>query len=137
MSFPVELPPAFVTKTEKLGIRAEDIEEHFTRGSGHGGQKINKTESCVELHHGPTGIDVRYQHFREQSKNRLGAWKLLILKIEEKVLGKESDRQKEIFKKRKQKQRRSRKAKEKVLEAKHHRSSVKEQRQAMWRKDSL
>lgn len=121
-----------LAKAEKLKILPEDIEEHFVRGSGNGGQKINKTASCVELHHGPTGIDVRFQQHREQSKNRLGAWKLLILKIEEKILGKESDRQQEIFKKRKQKMRRSRKAKEKVLSEKHHRSSVKDERVKSW-----
>lgn len=132
MNFPVELPPAILKKALALGIDPSDVEEHFVRGSGHGGQKINKTASCVELHHAPTGIDVRYQHHREQSKNRLGAWKLLILKIEEQKLGKQSQIQKEKFKIRKQKMRRSRKSKEKMLDAKKQRGGVKAQRQVAW-----
>jgi len=126
--FPVELPPKTLGLAAALNIDPKDIEEHFTKGSGHGGQKINKTSSCVELHHVPTGIDVRVQKHREQSKNRISAYKLLILKIEEHVKGKKSEIQKEIFKKRKQKQRRSRRSKEKMLEEKHHHSGIKESR---------
>jgi protein subunit release factor B len=128
MEFPVDLPPDFLARATSLGVRAEDIEEHFIRGSGHGGQKINKTASCVQLVHRPTGIEVRCQKHREQSKNRLSAYKLLILKIEERVRGTESKRQQEIFKIRKQKQRRSRKGKEKMLREKHRHSDIKQAR---------
>ena len=65
-------------------------------GSGKGGQKINKTSSCVVLKHLPTGIEVRCQKHREQSKNRLSAYKILLLKIEEQVRGKQSALQKKI-----------------------------------------
>ena len=136
MNFPVELPPAILKKALALGVDAADVEENFVRGSGHGGQKINKTASCVELHHAPTGIDVRYQHHREQSKNRLGAWKLLILKIEVEKLGKQSQIQQAQFKIRKQKQRRNRKSKEKMLGDKKVRSSVKANRIQAWHKDT-
>ncbi len=132
MSFPVELPPAMLEKAIKLEVNPLEVEEHFVRGSGAGGQKINKTASCVELHHIPTGIDVRYQQHREQSKNRLGAWKLLILKIEEQLLGKQSQIQQQNFKIRKQKQRRSRKAKEKILTEKKQRGGVKANRIQAW-----
>lgn len=128
MDFPVSLPPPLLQKASALNVRAEDVEEHFIRGGGHGGQKINKTASLVQLLHWPTGIEVRMQKHREQSKNRLSAWKLLILKIEERVRGRESLLQKKIFKLRKQKARRSRKAKEKVLEAKRTRGKLKEMR---------
>ncbi len=133
MNFPVELPPAILKKALALGVDASQVKENFVRGGGHGGQKINKTASCVELHHNPTGIDVRYQHHREQSKNRLGAWKLLILKIEEQKLGKQSQIQKEKFKIRKQKMRRNRKSKEKMLGDKKQRGGVKAERTAAWR----
>ncbi|MDD4287118.1 MAG: peptide chain release factor-like protein [Candidatus Peribacteraceae bacterium] len=129
MDFPVPLPPNTLALAAELKILPEDIDEFFTRGSGHGGQKINKTASCVELTHRPTGTVVRVQRFREQHLNRIEAYKLLIGKLEEQIKGAESARQQEIFKLRKQKQRRSRKAKEKMLEQKHHRSSLKEQRQ--------
>ena len=131
MGFPIELPPHLLALATELTVRPEDIDEFFTRGSGHGGQKINKTESTVQLVHRPTETVVRSQRFREQHLNRIDAWKLLILKLEERVKGKESALQKEIFKIRKQKQRRSRKAKEKMLREKHIRSEVKELRQPM------
>jgi protein subunit release factor B len=136
VNFPVELPPAILEKAIKLEVNPLEVEEHFVRGSGHGGQKINKTASCVELHHLPTGIDVRYQHHREQSKNRIGAWKLLILKIEEKMLGKQSQLQQENFKIRKQKQRRNRKSKEKMLAEKKQRGTVKASRISAWHADT-
>jgi len=112
----------------KLGVKAEDVEESYVRASGKGGQKVNKTSSCVVLKHLPTGTMVKCQKHREQSLNRLSAYKLLILKIEDEVLGKESDRAKKIYKLRKQKKRRSKKAKEKILHDKAHRSKLKKQR---------
>lgn len=128
MEFPVDLPEAHLKLAAELSIKPEDIEEHFTKGGGPGGQKINKTSSCVELTHIPSGTIVRMQKHREQSLNRISAYKLLIDKIEEQVKGEESKRAKRIFKLRKQKQRRSRKAKEKMLEEKHHRGDIKEAR---------
>lgn len=128
MNFPIELPPFFLQKAAELQINPADISEDFIRGSGKGGQKINKTSSCVLLRHQPTGIEVRCQKHREQSNNRLSAYKLLILKIEEKVKGSQSERQREIHKLRKQKRKRSKRAKEKILEQKHHRSEIKQNR---------
>jgi len=37
-------------------LNESDLEEKFVRGSGPGGQKINKTSSCVQLKHVPTGM---------------------------------------------------------------------------------
>ncbi len=125
MNFPIDLSPALIAKAEFLSVKPEDIDEQFIRGSGHGGQKINKTNSCVQLRHIPTGIEVRCQKHREQSKNRLSAYKLLLLKIEEQKLGKQSAIAQKIFKLKKQKARRSRKAQQKVLEAKKIRGEVK------------
>jgi len=128
MGFPVELPPKFVEKARELKIDPSDIEEKFVRGGGKGGQKINKTSLCVLLKYLPMGIEVRCQKHREQSNNRLSAYKLLINKVEDLVKGKESERAKKIFKLQKQKQRRSKRAKEKMLEIKRQRSEVKESR---------
>jgi len=128
MGFPVDLSPEMLKKAESLGVRAEDIAEYFVRGSGAGGQKINKTSSTVLLRHAPTGIEVRCQKHREQSKNRLSAYKLLILKVEEKIRGAQSERMKKVFKLRKQKIRRSKKAKMKMIEAKKRRGEIKENR---------
>ena len=115
-------------KARALRIFTKDISESFVRGSGSGGQKINKTSSCVLLRHIPTGTEVRCQKHREQSKNRLSAYKLLILKIEERVMGRRSALAAEKFKIKKQKKLRSRRSKEKMLEAKRHRSEIKEMR---------
>lgn len=129
MNFPIELPEHFLQKAEQLGVNPADITEQFIRGSGKGGQKINKTSSTVLLKYIPTGIEVRCQKHREQSKNRISAYKLLILKIEEKVRGKESERAKKIFKLIKQKRKRSKRAKEKMLVLKKLRGEVKQSRQ--------
>lgn len=129
MEFPVQIPERFLEKAQTLHIFPEDIEENFVRGAGAGGQKINKTSSCVWLKHLPTGTEVKCQEYRQREVNRSEAYKLLILKIEERILGKKSERAQKNFKLRKQKMRRSRKAKEKTLEYKAHRSVVKENRQ--------
>tara|TARA_B100002003_G_C14001479_1_gene483448 strand:+ start:400 stop:798 length:399 start_codon:yes stop_codon:yes gene_type:complete len=128
MDFPVDLPGKHAALADELKIHPDDISEAFTRGTGPGGQKINKTSVCVELTHKPTGLTVRVQKHRQQSANRLSAYKLLISKIEEQKKGKESAKAKRIFKLRKQKKRRSKRAKEKMLEEKHHRSDLKEGR---------
>jgi protein subunit release factor B len=60
--------------------------------------------------HRPTGIEVKVQRYREQSTNRLSAWKLLILKIEEREKGSAARLQRAAFKIRKQKQKRSKRA---------------------------
>lgn len=128
MGFPVSLPEPLARLAAELGVRNEDIEEQFVRGSGAGGQKVNKTSSTVHLRHAPTGIEVRMQKHREQSLNRLSAYKLLILKIEEQKRGKASAIAQKIFKLRKQKKRRSKRAKEKMLEHKRQRGEIKEGR---------
>ncbi len=128
MQFPVVLPPEFLSKAWQLGVRPEDITMQFVRGSGAGGQKINKTSNCVVLRHLTTGIEVRCQEHRQQSANRLSAYKLLILKIEEQKLGLQSEIAQEIFKVRKQKKRRSKKAKQKMLDGKKRRGTLKKNR---------
>ncbi len=112
----------------RLNVRLEDVEEQFVRGSGAGGQKINKTSSCVFLKYVPSGLIVRCQRHREREKNRMSAYKLLLRKIEEIRLGKKSLIAQNQFKLKKQKARRSRKSKEKMLANKAHRSAVKASR---------
>jgi protein subunit release factor B len=75
------LPPQIVEKLAGLGVRASDVEEKFVRGSGPGGQKINKTSSTVWLRHGPTGVEVRCQRERSQAANRAVAWEELVTKL--------------------------------------------------------
>lgn len=131
MEFPIEIGHKFQEIAKEITFKAEDVDEHFTRGSGHGGQSINKSTNCVELHHKPTGIDVRYHHHKGLLRNRKEAWELLIAKVEEHKKGKLSAMGQKRHKIQKQKQRRSRKAKEKVLEEKKKRSEIKEFRRAI------
>ena len=115
-------------RMERLGIREEDFEEKFMRSSGPGGQNVNKVETCVMLRHHPTGLIVRYQVTRSQAFNRFMARRLLVDELEARQQGAESARAQMIWKIRKQKARRSRRAKLKMLEDKHRLSSKKQLR---------
>ncbi|MGQ9647192.1 MAG: peptide chain release factor family protein [Thermodesulfobacteriota bacterium] len=68
-------------RMEALGVREEDIEEKFVRSSGSGGQKVNKTSTCVYLRHIPTGIEVKCMRERSQSLNRFLARRELVERI--------------------------------------------------------
>lgn len=124
-----------IQEMERLCIREDDLEENFIRGSGAGGQKINKTSSCVQLRHKPSGIEVRCQRERSQSLNRFFARRELCAKLEAQIFKKESKRQQEIEKIRRQKRKRSKRAKEKMLQGKHRRSELKRMRGAPGRDD--
>ena len=66
---------------DSLGIKEADLEEKFIRSGKKGGQKVNKTSSCVYLKHKPTGIIVENQTERFQLKNREKAMKILKSKL--------------------------------------------------------
>ncbi len=102
-------------RMEALDIKEEDLVEKFVLGSGSGGQKVNKTSSTVYLKHLPTGEEVKCGEERSRALNRFLARRILCDVIEEKRLGKESKKQQDIEKIRRQKNRRTKKAKEKVL----------------------
>lgn len=102
----------------RLGVREEDIIERFIRAQGPGGQNVNKVSTCVHLCHLPTGIEVKCQQERSQAQNRYRARQTLLKKIECALLGKLSEEQKRIEKIRRQKRRRSRRGKLKILESK-------------------
>ncbi len=105
-------------RMERLGIRPEDLVEKFILGSGSGGQKINKTSSCVYIKHIPTGIEVKCQQERSRELNRLFARRLLCERIERLNTDQLTKEQQKIEKIKRQKRRRSRKSKEKMLQAK-------------------
>ena len=78
----MDLPTQIERRLAVVGVRVADVEEKFIRGSGPGGQKINKTSSTVWLRHGPTGVEVRCQRERSQALNRERAWLELCEKLE-------------------------------------------------------
>jgi protein subunit release factor B len=102
-------------KMGALNIREGDIKESFIRSRGRGGQKVNKTSTCVYLKHIPTGIEVKCDKERSQALNRYHARVILTKKIEQLIKGKESEEIQRIEKIRRQKRKRSKRAKEKML----------------------
>jgi len=112
----------------QFGIKEDDLEESFIRSSGKGGQHVNKTSTCVQILHKPSGIIIKYQSERSQGLNRYYARKLLVDKIEEIRLGERSRIQQTIEKIRRQKRKRSKRAKDKMLADKKHQSEKKSHR---------
>ena len=98
-------------RMQKWGLLEKDLEEKFVRSSGSGGQKVNKTSTCVHLKHTPTGLAVKVQKSRSQGLNRFYARRQLCELLENELLGKDSPEAKRIEKARKQKDRRKRRQK--------------------------
>ena len=92
------------------GLREQDLEEKFVRSSGPGGQRVNKTSSCVYLRHVPTGVAVKMQQERSQRLNRYYARKRMCELLELKKLGRESPAAMKAERIRRQKQRRRRRS---------------------------
>jgi protein subunit release factor B len=116
---------ALLERMARLGVAESDIRESFVRSSGPGGQKVNKTSSCVQLVHVPTGLTVKCQRERSQALNRFLARRLLLDRIEKRQTGiveAERDRAEKI---RRQKRKRSKRAKDKMLEGKRRQSEKK------------
>ena len=109
---------ALETRMATFGIVEDELTEKFILGSGSGGQKINKTHSCVYLKHHPTGIEIKCQSSRSREMNRYHARRELCDELEERQLGRESKRRQQIEKIRRQKRRRSRRSKQKSIQDK-------------------
>ncbi|MEM1083864.1 MAG: peptide chain release factor-like protein [Verrucomicrobiota bacterium] len=110
-----EKQAALEERMARLGIQEADLVEKFILGSGSGGQKINKTHSCVYLKHEPSGIEIKNQSSRSREMNRFHARRELCDTFDEIRLGKASKRQQEQEKIRRQKRRRSRRSKQRSI----------------------
>ena len=119
---------ALEARMEKLGITDDTLTEKFIQGSGSGGQKVNKTASCVYLKHITSGIEVKCQQQRSRELNRFLARRELCERLEEIRDGKKSARQQAQEKIRRQKRRRSRRAKNRMLDDKSKHSDKKSMR---------
>ena len=123
-----EKEKALIERMQQLNVSEKDLEETFVRASGPGGQKVNKTSTCVFIRHIPTGLSVKCQRERLQALNRFLARRLLLDKIERLQKGIVSREKERIEKIRRQKRKRSKRAKEKILQEKHQQSEKKKLR---------
>ena len=98
-----------------LGIDPVDLLEKFVRGSGAGGQKINKTSNCVFLKHIPSGIAIKCQMERSREMNRFLARRELCDQFDAIANGVASAKTQAIEKLRRQKRRRSRRSKQRSV----------------------
>lgn len=116
MKFPHDAPVTPEKRAElearlvRLGIDLAKVEEQAIRGSGPGGQKINKTSSGVRLSYVLLGemIQVKWTKDRHRSLNRYLALRELVDEVEVRISPETSERLKEIERARRQKDRRRR-----------------------------
>jgi protein subunit release factor B len=125
MTISLEKEKALQERMKRLHVSEDDLRETFIRSSGPGGQKVNKTSSCVHIVHLPTGLSVKCQQSRSQTDNRFLARRILLDRIERIQRGIVEAEKKKIEKIRRQKRKRSKRAQEKVLEQKHLQSEKK------------
>ena len=122
---PLTVENEFAHRMAALGVRECDLEESFVRSGGHGGQNVNKTSTCVMLVHQPTGLQVKCQETRHQGLNRQIARRLLLDKIAALRQGKITAQRAELEKVRRQKRKRSKGAKRRMLADKSHHAGKK------------
>lgn len=132
MSSPVspEKIAALEQSMATLGIREEDLLEKFVRGSGSGGQKINKTSNCVFLKHLPTGVCIKCQIDRSREMNRFLARRELCDQLDAIRQGKAIAKTQAIEKLRRQKRPRSQRSKQRSIADKRALSQKKSLRRA-------
>lgn len=111
-----------------LGVKSSDVDERFILGSGHGGQKLQKTSSCVWLRHRPTGVEARCQRERSQSANREMAWTELCAKLEERQRADRAKQTDEREQGRRRNRQKSRGQKIRMIQSKKHRARHKAKR---------
>lgn len=112
----------------RLGITEDDLEESFARSSGPGGQNVNKVSTAVTLRYRPANLSVTVQDSRSQAMNRQLARERLLNAVEAGIQAQKAARRDAAEKQRRQNRKRPRGLKERILEGKKRRSSVKKLR---------
>ena len=126
------LPTQIDERLTALGVRVDEIDERFVRGTGPGGQKINKTSSTVWLRHRPTGIEVRCQRERSQAVNREVAWAELCAKLEARARAAAAEVVDARETERRRTRQKSRGQKARMIAGKKHRAKIKKTRGGGW-----
>lgn len=112
----------------QAGLYEKDLQETFIHSSGPGGQNVNKVATCVLLVHLPTKVRVKCQQARTQRQNRYWARTILLEKILQLQQAEAHRKQALREKQRRQNRKRSKKAKEAILENKKRQSDKKKNR---------
>lgn len=110
-----EKTDALAQRMSTLGITDADLLEKFVRGSGAGGQKINKTSNCVFLKHLPSGVCIKCQIDRSREMNRFLARRELCDQLEAIRDGRAFAKTQAIEKMRRQKRPRSQRSKQRSV----------------------
>jgi len=126
--FPDPVDAPLRARFVSLRVAPGEVTERFVRGSGAGGQKLNKTSSTVWLRHEPSGTEVRCQRERSQATNRRLAWAELAAKLERRraVAAAAARAERELG--RRQRRQKSRGQKARMIAAKQHRAGIKARR---------
>lgn len=112
------LPDDLSERLRALGVDERDLEERFIKGSGPGGQKVNKTSSCVQLRHRASGIEIKCQAGRSLMANRVEARRLLCETLEERARLRALRRKAAVAKRRAQNRKESQRRKQKRVTGK-------------------
>ena len=118
--------PVLADRMKKLGLRADDFEEHFARSGGSGGQHVNKVSTSVTLVYRPLGISVTTQETRSQYRNRQLAVDRLIRLIHERRRAIDAERRSTLERQRRQRSPRPGTLRRQIRKLKERRSEIKQ-----------
>ena len=128
MGSKLPLPEELEKRMSRLRIKEADLLERFIRGSGPGGQKVNKTSSCVQIKHLVSGVEVKCRQSRSLMTNRIKARMMICSFIEKKELDERNSRRADKEKERRRNRQPSKRQKKINIENKRKKSLKKKMR---------